>query len=351
MSDRTRISKDFAENTETISSPITNMSGAKPQPLTSLPDMPSVSNIQITSAVAGVLSEDEGSKSTTTRRVETLTCDIDRITAPIANMFRRVFSTEVPTVAIDRVLIEENDGVVLDELLSHRLGLVPIAAPVDRMAFITNAEDANFNKLDGSRVLVFDLDIRADPHQAITPVYSRHLRWVPLAGQEEWGEEVFLVHHDILLAKLGPNQRIKLRAIAIKGLALVHAKWSPVSACYYEFRNEISLSRPLRGDDAKLLRRLCPMKVFDIEDDAAFVNDPRSCTLCRECLRNDQYPTVADAVTIEKHKTSVHFTLETTGQLRAKDVFVKGLQLFAERLRGLAAALKASEVNVIASNS
>ena len=97
------------------------------------PDAPVISNVRITSAAApaaaaaaGTAAE-EGAKSTL-RNVQTLTFDIANVSPAIANMLRRVFTTEVPTVAFDKIMIEENDGVVLDELLSHRLGLCPVSA-------------------------------------------------------------------------------------------------------------------------------------------------------------------------------------------------------------------------------
>lgn len=350
--DRARVGRDRIENVETMSSPHTFGSGAIAMPEACIPDTPTISNITLTSALAGIApspgsEESASTSSSSTSRVQTLSFDLCRVSAPTANMFRRIFVTEVPTLAFDRVTIEENDGVVLDEILSHRLGLCPIAGPVDKMDYITDSQTVSFSRLDSAKCIVFELDVYGKPNVPITPVYSGELRWVPLPGQEEWGSDVFVVHKDIMLAKLGPNQRIKLRAVAIKGIGLSHTKWSPVSACFYEMKTDIHFTKPIVGDAAQELRKACPMRVFDVEDSGqAVASRPRDCTMCRECLRVDRFPAFADSIKLEKLKTSFHFTIETTGQLAADVVFRSGLQLFAERMRDLAKTLKSSEVKV-----
>ncbi|CAC9482815.1 RNA polymerase subunit / RPAC1 / RPC40 [Leishmania donovani] len=415
-----------AENTETVSSPHTYAySSGKSVPSTTKPDKPTVSNIRIASAVAGLPpsrfaanapvkreKNDEESESATaaassasssllhgaasearttvdgfpwsTRRVERMSFEMQNVSPPISNLFRRVLTTEVPTLAFDRVLIEENDSPVLDELLSHRLGLVPVAGPVMKMHYITESNQASFSNLDPSRVLLFELDATGAKDAAVTPVYSRQLQWVPLPGQDkktgavagacQTGREeyagaagatehsadddddaVFLVHPDILLSKLGPGQRIKLKAIAVKGLGAVHAKWSPVSACYYEMKTSVELCERLTGSAAEALVKSCPAGVFGYEGGqkgaAATVVAPEKCTLCRECLRSDDKGAEAaasegDRVRVQKEKTHVLFHIESVGQLHPAQILRFGLRLFAERCRALAEMVQSTEVRV-----
>lgn len=46
----------------------------------------------------------------------------------LANTFRRLMLSEVPTMAIDKVHILNNTSIIQDEVLAHRLGLIPIRA-------------------------------------------------------------------------------------------------------------------------------------------------------------------------------------------------------------------------------
>lgn len=55
-----------------------------------------------------------------------LQIEVKGIDAPIANALRRIMIDEVPTVAIDKVVIYQNTSVMNDEILAHRFGLIPI---------------------------------------------------------------------------------------------------------------------------------------------------------------------------------------------------------------------------------
>ena len=46
--------------------------------------------------------------------------------ASVANAFRRILIAEIPTLAIEHVYVENNTSIVHDEVLAHRLGLVPL---------------------------------------------------------------------------------------------------------------------------------------------------------------------------------------------------------------------------------
>ena len=59
---------------------------------------------------------------------EELVFDIKGIDPTIVNTLRRIMIAEVPTMAIETVIINQNTSIIPDEVLAHRLGLIPILA-------------------------------------------------------------------------------------------------------------------------------------------------------------------------------------------------------------------------------
>lgn len=66
--------------------------------------------------------------------------DMIGIDASIANSFRRILLAEVPTMAIEKVLIYNNTSVIQDEVLAHRLGLIPLKANPSQFKFKSNSK-------------------------------------------------------------------------------------------------------------------------------------------------------------------------------------------------------------------
>ena len=300
-----------------------------------------------TTSAAAASADDAAALPPASDAVCTVTFDMSPVAAPIANLLRRLILTEVPTMAFDRVLIDENDTPVYDEMLCQRLGMVPLACSgIDKFEFVTSESTAGQNLYtNATKVLRFDLDVSVPldaPLHAVHSVYAGQLTWVPLPGQE--GMTVRVVHPELLLAKIGCGQRLKLQVFALKGIGLTHAKWAPVSACYYEMLTEVKLLKPLTGDKAQQLAKLVP-KVFGVERDPDGGKDDASAVRAvvlkdvafQDCSRLFQDGVdFTEFVSVEKVKDAVRFTYETLGQYTDPLAVVGlALTLFAERLRYL----------------
>uniref|UniRef100_A0A8C3WXQ0 DNA-directed RNA polymerases I and III subunit RPAC1 n=1 Tax=Catagonus wagneri TaxID=51154 RepID=A0A8C3WXQ0_9CETA len=155
--------------------------------------------------------------------------DMVGIDAAIANAFRRILLAEVPTMAVEKVLVYNNTSIVQDEILAHRLGLIPIHAD-PRLFEYRNQGEEEGTEID---TLQFRLQVRCtrNPHAAKDSsdpnelyvnhkVYTRHMTWVPLGNQADLFPEGTIrpVHDDILIAQLRPGQEIDLLMQCVKGI-------------------------------------------------------------------------------------------------------------------------------------
>jgi len=66
---------------------------------------------------------------------EDLEFELIGVDASIANALRRIMMAEVPTMAIESVYIKNNTSVIQDEVLAHRIGLIPLRADPNEFIF------------------------------------------------------------------------------------------------------------------------------------------------------------------------------------------------------------------------
>lgn len=136
-----------------------------------------------------------------------------------ANAIRRIAISQVPTMAIDDVVILENSSVMFDELVAHRLGLIPLKTDLSRYNLPEDCDCKTALGCPKCRVL---LVLDAEATDKVRTVNSEDLvsedpETKPISGA-------------IPIVKLAPGQKIKLEAYARLGKGSEHAKWQPTSA-------------------------------------------------------------------------------------------------------------------------
>lgn len=259
---------------------------------------------------------------------DSIVFDLIGVDACIANSLRRIMLAEVPTMAVESIYIKDNTTVMQDEVLAHRIGLVPILA--DATKFLEAVEGSEPTEKD---TLVFKLDVKRDMKTGEpNTVYSKDLVWIPHGDQEsDHGKNSFkVVHNDIILAKLADDNRISLEAHCQKGIGKDHAKFSPCATASYRLLPEIRLMKPITDNLAKELKVNCPMDVFDIEDlkgiPTAKVARPRDCTMCRECIRKQDW---SDGTRVQLHRVANHFifSVETAGSIAPEKIVTEALKV------------------------
>lgn len=154
---------------------------------------------------------------------------------PIANSLRRIMLSEVPSMAIEKVLVYNNTSIIQDEVLAHRLGLVPLKA--DPRLFEYRLSDEGEGTENDT--LEFELKYKCTRKDAQVfeknyGVYSNQLKWLPKGRQSSMFREANIgpTEGDILLAKMKPGHELDLKVIAVKGIGKDHAKFSPVATAW-----------------------------------------------------------------------------------------------------------------------
>ncbi|XP_078171045.1 RNA polymerase I subunit 43 [Carex rostrata] len=277
--------------------------------------------------------------------------DMIGIDAAIANAFRRILISEVPTMTIDKVFMVDNTSPIVDEVLAHRLGLIPLDADPRLFEYMSEHDVPNERN-----TIVYRLNVSCEKGSPRLTVKSDQLEWLPdgsklhevapsYPGEQQKTYTSFsgsqlevskralgVKHKDITIARLGPGQTIELEAHAVKGIGKMHAKWSPVATAWYRMLPEVILLKEIKGEEAKKLVKKCPVKVFDIEDlgngeERAVVKSPRACTLCRECLRGES----EEQIELRRVRDHFIFTIESASALPPEVLFKEAVEVLQEK--------------------
>lgn len=284
---------------------------------------------------------------------ETVTFDLRNVDAPIANALRRILLVEVPSICIEHVFFHKNSSIMHDEMLAHRLGLIPLRVDARLMETWTEGMEKTGKNCVKFR-LIAKCEFSSDaPRDGEAPpdvlyrghkVFSSQIEYVPFEDGSQTGMFTTVpkpVHDDILLCKLRPGQDIHVELHATKNIGREHAKWSPVATAAYRMLPEVTIIKPARGEVGKLLRDTCPTGVFDIEDGEAVVKRPRECTVCRECIREEP---LRSHVELTRKRDEFLFSVESTGVLPAAELVEEGLKVLQQKcdgvLEGLAKAVR-----------
>ena len=254
--------------------------------------------------------------------------DLINIDTSVANAFRRIMISEVPSVAAESVYIFNNTSVIQDEVLAHRIGLIPLKVDPDLLSWVDPAQDEK-EKFTDENTIVLSLDIACtkNPHPPAgstdpkdlyrnAHVYARDLKFEPQGRQVDLfkNNPVVPTDPDILIAKLRPGQEISLRAHCILGIGSDHAKFSPVSTASYRLMPDI--------------KKCFPSGVIGIENDTAFVKDARKDTVSREVLRHEEFNGKVKLGRIRDHFI---FNVESTGAMPPEEIFFKSVRVLKNK--------------------
>ncbi|HJN57848.1 MAG TPA: DNA-directed RNA polymerase subunit D [Nitrososphaerales archaeon] len=137
------------------------------------------------------------------------------ISLSYANAIRRIALSEVPVMAIDNIIIIENSSIMYDELLAHRLGLIPLKTDLSKYVLPKDCDcDNSLGCLKCSVSLVLD----SGDSDSTKEILSGQLKSVS-------DTTTIPINSDIPIVKVAPGQKVSLEAYARLGTGKEHAKW------------------------------------------------------------------------------------------------------------------------------
>lgn len=274
-----------------------------------------------------------------------LEIDITGIGPAIANAYRRIMIAEVPSMAIEHCFIYNNTSVIQDEMLAHRMGMIPIRA--DPTKFKWKSSELGPENTSSEHTIVFKLTAECEklPHSEPDKsgrredlykdykVLSSHLIWNSLKDQKDAfcdAETIRPVHKNIIIAKLSGKQEIDLKLHAIKGIGRDHIKFSPVATATYRLLPEIKLNTRITGEAAMRLKESFSKGVIDLvgRDKEAKVVNARIDSGSRNVFR---YPDLKDKVTYNLIKDHFIFKIESTGCMPALDILLQSSMILESK--------------------
>ena len=126
------------------------------------------------------------------------------VTLQYANALRRICLNGVPIYAIDTVDMIENSSVLVDEGITHRLGLIPLKTDLSRS-----------DESDSRIMLTLDSGDDTETGRTVT------------SAELSSDDKVVMPSSDrIPIVHLAPGQKLKFEAYARLGKGTEHAKWN-----------------------------------------------------------------------------------------------------------------------------
>jgi len=250
-----------------------------------------------------------------------LILEVSGINEVHANTIRRSANSETPVMAIEEVEISKNDSALYDEILAHRLGLIPLVT-----SKTYNLKERCTCKGKGCAKCQLKLTLDTKGPKIVN---SEELK--------SKDPEVKPVFDNIPIVQLRKEQEIKLIATAELGKGKDHVKFSP-GIILYKNKPKITITK-----DEKILNKykgLIPKKAFknDKLDEEAI-------------LENNLYDAMEslskELIKIEYMDDTFIFTIEPFGQLSPRDILKNAIKEFDYKLDDFAKKLKGTNKKTI----
>lgn len=244
---------------------------------------------------------------------------VEGVDTAFMNSLRRIMLAEVPSMAIDEVVIIENSSMLHDEILAHRMGLIPLKTDLDSYNL---PEECPCKSELGCNLCRVSLTLDVEAKDSTKTVYSGNLI--------SENPNIMPVSTRIPIVKLAPDQRIRLEAYARLGKGEKHAKWQPVSVCAYKHFPRVKIDEKNCDSCGKCVD-VCPKRVLTVTENEKKLElrNVIDCTVCKDCV--DVCPKSPPALEVSWNKDVFVFDVESTGALPVERIVLAALKILDKK--------------------
>ena len=227
-----------------------------------------------------------------------------------ANSLRRAAIEETPTMAIEDVELRRNSSGLYDEIIAHRLGLIPLTTDLDSYGL---KEDCRCQGAGCAKCqLKFSLKAKGPATVYASELKSKDPRVKP-------------AYLEMPIVKLLKGQKLELEATATLGKGREHAKWAP-GLVYYRFKPIVKIGSV--KDPQKVINST-PTGVFEMKGNKLIVNED---ALLTKDLAGSAEEASNGEIQVKEDQSQIIFTVESWGQLSCKEIIDEAAKQFRTQL-------------------
>ncbi len=244
------------------------------------------------------------------------------ISLEMINALRRIILSWIPAMAVDEVIILKNDSPLYDEILAHRIGLIPLKTDLESYSLPSDCSCGGYGCPSCQVSLTCEV-INDSKNNLI--IYSGDLKTSD--------PNIVPVDPNIPIVKIGGGSSLIFEAYATLGRSRTHVKWQPVSNVFFRYLPIIEFDNTKCGNcpDKCIVSRMCPEKLYDFSDQKLpkLIKDPwKACTLCKACRENCP----EKAIKLDWEKDTYLFFIESDGVLPFNVILRKLFEIFFAKI-------------------
>lgn len=227
------------------------------------------------------------------------------------NSLRRIMLSELPKLAIENVIVYDNTSALFDEIIAHRLGMIPLPTDLNLLTFRENCVCKG----------------KGCPNCTVRYTLSKEGECTVYSGDLQPEDNRWAVKEDkIPIVKLYGDQRLILEVEAILGRGKDHAKWQAVQAPCYKMDIIIEYDKKREKEVKEFIDGL-PKGIVDMKNGKIVLKDESRLAELEYYISKEKI----DYITIKRDQNNLTFSFETDGSLSAKDALLESAKILENK--------------------